>query len=217
MIRVLIVDDHPMFRAGAASAMAEEPDFEVVGEAQDANEALALIQTSQPDVLLLDIRLKGGVSGIALAQQVRSEYPQIKIMVLTNYSYEPYIQAMIEIGVEGYILKDVPPHEVIEAVRMIMDGRTVFSDVVTKKIRQSYLERASGSSYAASERITEREYKVLQLLADGMSNSEIAESLNFSLTTVQFHLSNIYGKLGVRTRSEAVVHAARQGLVVIDE
>jgi DNA-binding NarL/FixJ family response regulator len=217
MIRVLLVDDHPMFRAGAASAMAEEPDFEVIGEAQDANEALELIQTSQPDVVLLDIRLKGRVSGIALARQVRSEYPQVKIMVLTNFANEPYIRAMMEVGVEGYLTKDTPAREVVESIRMLKSGRTVFSEPVAKSMVRTYVRASSGNDVDSLGAVTRREAEVLQLLSEGASNPEIAEDLHVSVSNIQYHLTNIYSKLGVRSRAEAIVRAARVGLIVIDD
>ena len=217
MIRVLLVDDHPMFRAGAASVMAEEPDFEVVGEAQDAKEAFNMIQTFQPDVLLLDIRLKGGDNGIALAQQVRSEYPHIKIMVLTNFANEPYIRAMMEMGVEGYLTKDTPAREVVESIRMLQSGRTVFSEPVARSMVRTYVRASTRNDVDSLGEVTRREAEVLQLLSEGASNPEIAETLHVSVSNIQYHLTNIYSKLGVRSRAEAIVRAARVGLIVIDD
>ena len=217
MTNILIVDDHPIFRAGAASTLSAESDLSVVGEASNTTDALELILTKQPDLVLMDIRLDGDVNGIGLAMQIRANWPEIKIIVLTNYSYEPYIRAMMEAGVEGYLLKDVPPTEVIHSVRMVMDGRSVFSALVIQKVVKGYLGAFGGKDGNGAETITERETAVLELLANGVSNSEIAERLNISVATVQFHLTGIYGKLGVRTRSEALVQAARQGLVVLDE
>jgi DNA-binding NarL/FixJ family response regulator len=188
-----------------------------VGEASAPDEALEFIRHHQPDVLLTDIRLKGSANGVTLARQVRSQYPEIKIVVLTNYSNEPYIRAMMEIGVEGYILKDTPPRDIIDSLRMVMAGQTVFSALVTQRVRRGYLGSSGEPNISRSESITERESEVLRLLANGSSNLEIAERLNLSEASVRFHLSNIYSKLGVRGRAEAIIQAAREGLVVIDE
>ena len=217
MIRLLIVDDHPIFRAGAAASLNAEGDFDIVGEASSASKALKLVREQQPDVVLTDIRLKGEVNGIELARRVRTEYPHVRLVVLTNYSNDPYIKAMMEVGVEGYILKDTSPREVAESIHLVMDGRTVFSAPVTQTIVRGYISTSANSKNMHSDKITEREAEIMQHLVNGASNAEIAEQLHVSVGTVQFHLTNIYGKLRVRSRSEAIIKAARQGLVVIDE
>ena len=216
MIRVLVVDDHPLFRSGAVMTIAEEPDMEIVGEAEDAEGALDAIRRLKPDVILMDIRLAGNVNGLELARRVRMETKFSKIVVLTNFSNEPYIRAMMEIGVEGYILKDTPPNEVIGAVRMVLDGRTVFSEKITRTVVSGFLNHRTGSDLTQLGRITEREAEILRLLADGVSNADIAAHLNVSVSTVQYHLTNIYGKLGVRGRTEAIVKAVRKGMVVVE-
>ena len=217
MIKVLVVEDHPIFRAGAATTIATEPDMEVVGEVSTAPEALELTRQLNPDVVLMDIRLQGTVNGIELARQVREENPDVRLVVLTNYSNEPYIRAMMEVGVEGYVLKDTPPRDVMESVRMVMDGRTVFSKQISQAIVRGYLSPSSDREASPQDGVTERELEVLELLIVGAPNTEIAERLHISVGTVQFHLTNIYGKLGVRSRGEAVIKAARDGLIVIDE
>ena len=216
MIRVLVVDDHPLFRSGAVTTIAEEPDMEIVGEEEDAEGALDAIRRLKPDVVLLDIRLAGNVNGIELARRVRGESQDTKIVVLTNFSNEPYIRAMMEIGVEGYILKDTPPDEVIGAVRMVQDGRTVFSEKVTRTVVNGFINHRPGSDLSQPGRITEREAEILRLLAGGVSNADIAAQLNIAVGTVQYHLTNIYGKLGVRGRTEAIIKAVRRGMVVVE-
>ncbi len=217
MIRVLLVDDHPLFRAGARASLTSEPDFEVMGEANNAWEAVELIESLRPDVVLTDIRLKGDANGVELARRIRQSFPDVKIVVLTNYSNEPYIRAMMEVGVEAYMLKDTPPRDVIESVRMVMEGRAVFSSKVSRTIVKGYVGASSAVGTATRNQITEREANVLQLLVNGANNADIAETLHVSQATVQFHLTNLYSKLGVKGRSEAIVQAAREGLVVIDE
>ena len=120
MTRVLVVDDHPIFRAGAASTIGTEPDIEVIADVSSAAEALEAARRLKPDVILTDIRLNGDVNGVGLARSLREENSDVRIVVLTNYSNEPYVRAMMELGIEGYILKDMPPREVIESVRMVI-------------------------------------------------------------------------------------------------
>jgi DNA-binding NarL/FixJ family response regulator len=190
--------------------------MEVVADVASGEEAVEMARHLQPDIMLADIRLKGRMNGVELARSIRRESPDTRIVVLTNYANEPYIREMISIGVQGYMLKDTPPRGVIESIRMVMDGRTVYSSPVSHTLVSGYLNPSSVGNGTANH-ITERETEVVRLLADGATNTEIAERLHISQGTVQFHLTNIYGKLGVKGRAQAVVKAARDGLVVIDE
>ncbi|MCH7736554.1 MAG: response regulator transcription factor [Chloroflexi bacterium] len=217
MATVLIVDDHPIFRSGAATALSATEDFEVVGEVGTVSEAIEIIRDRQPDLILTDIRLEGDSNGVALAIQVRAEFPNIKIVVLTNYSHEPYIKAMMEAQVEGYLLKDVPPAEVIDSIRKVLDGKRVFSDPITQKLVKGYLGASKNDGNLPIESLTDRELELLQELVHGLSNGEIAEHLNVSLKTVQGYLTVIYGKMNVKTRSEAVFRAIQEGLVIVGE
>jgi len=217
MATVLIVDDHPIFRSGAATALAATEEFEVMGEVGSVSEAMEIIRNRQPDLLLTDIRLEGNANGVALAMQVRAEFPNIKIVVLTNYSHEPYIKAMMEAQVEGYLLKDVPPAEVIDSMRKILDGKRVFSNPITQKLVKGYLGAYKDGGSLPIGSLTARELELLQELVHGLSNGEIAENLNVSLKTVQGYLTVIYGKMNVKTRSEAVFRAIQEGLVIVDE
>ncbi len=216
MIKVLVVDDHPLLRTGVTTCLSSVEDFSTVGESDNAADALWLVRQARPDVVLLDIRLKGSMNGIDLAREIRRESPTTKIVMLTNYTYEPYVRAAMEVGVEGYIIKDTPPSEVIEAMRMVVSGRTVFSERIKEKIVAGYLSSPLAASRQAPESLTHREQEVLRLLAEGTSNSEIAEHLALSVKAIQAHLTNIYGKMGVQSRAEAIVQAARRGLVILD-
>ncbi|PKB71082.1 MAG: hypothetical protein BZY87_07475 [SAR202 cluster bacterium Io17-Chloro-G6] len=217
MARILIVDDHPIFRAGAATALKTGEDFEVIGEVGSALGAYEILRRCQPDLILMDIRLEGDVNGVALAKQVRAEYPDIKIVVLTNYSHEPYIKAMMEARVEGYLLKDTPPSEVVESLRKILDGKSVFSESITHKLVTRYLGISEGAGDHPIEALTDRELELLQHVAKGLSNGEIAAHLHISLKTVQKYLTVIFGKLGVKTRSEAVFRSIQEGVVIVDD
>ncbi len=213
---ILIVDDHPMMRMGAAACFSEAPDCRVAGETDNAEEALALALRLRPDVVLLDIRLKGELSGIDVARSLRKQLPDTKIIVLTNFPHEPYVRAMMELGVDGYLLKDTPPRDVLDAVRMVMKGRHVFSATISSRIVRGYLDSQDSGERHDGPSLTSREAEVLQLVADGRTNDEIAEVLNLSVKAIQAHLTRLYEKLGARNRTEAVVYAARRGLVVLD-
>lgn len=215
--KVLIVDDHPLLRLGARAYLEADGQFNVVGDADNAEDALELASLHEPDVILLDIRLKGGTSGIALGKEVRTRVPLVKLLVLTNFYHEPYIRAMLEVGVEGFLLKDTPPSEIADAIRMIVSGRTVFSSRVTEKMVGGYLSSRTGAGGAAVERLTPKEVEVLNLMTAEGSTQHMADRLGISTKGVQQHLTGIYSKLGVQNRAEAIVKAAREGIIVLDE
>ena len=216
VITVLVVDDHPLFREGVLASMEQQEDFKVVGQTDAGTKALELIAATRPNLLLIDIRLKGETNGIEAARLVREQHPETKIVVLTNFCNEPYVRAMMEIGVEGYLLKDTPAREVIDALRIVVTGQTVFAQQVTQAMVEGYLAGSDDAESRKPERLTRRESDVLDLLAQGHSNPVIAERLNVSSATVQYHLTSIYSKLGVSSRAEAIIAASRRGLVVID-
>ena len=213
---ILIVDDHPMMQMGAATYLNEASDCQVVAQADNADDALTLALHVRPDVAIVDIRLKGGKTGINLARDLRKQLPETKIVVLTNFPHEPYVRAMMELGVDGYLLKDTPPRDVLDAVRMVMKGRHVFSATISSRIVRGYLHSQDSGERDDGPSLTSREAEVLQLVADGRTNDEIAEVLSLSVKAIQAHLTHLYDKLGARNRTEAVVHAARRGLVVLD-
>ncbi len=214
---ILVVDDHPMLRVGAVAFLSAADDCRIVGEAEDYDDALDKARHLHPDVVLLDIRLKGERNGIDLARALRSEVPDAKILVLSNFPHEPYVRAMMELGVEGYLLKDTPPSDVLEAIRMVMSGRNVYSAAISSGVVRGYLNSPYSRQERDKENLTSREAEVLQLIADGRTNDDIAEALGLSVKAIQAHLTNLYSKLGARNRTEAVVQAARRGLVVLDE
>jgi NarL family two-component system response regulator LiaR len=215
-IRVLIVDDHPLLRVGAATYLAQCDAFEVVGDADKAEEALRLTRALSPDVITLDIRLAGERSGVWLAKQIRSEGLNVKILVLTNFLHEPYVRAMMEVGVDGYLLKDTAPSGIADAIKMVAGGRTVFSSSVSRRMVGGYL--SSGAARGdAPDRLTAREVEVLQWATYEGTNRELADRLGISVKGIQQHLTSIYSKLGVQNRTEAVVKAARAGIIVVDD
>lgn len=216
MIDVLLVDDHPLLRSGAAKFIRDSGDCQVVGEADNFEDALRKAKALRPTVAMLDIMLKGTKTGIDLAKSLREELPVTKLLILTNYSQEPYIRAMAELGVNGYLLKDTPPADILNAIRMIAGGRSVFSDEVRSQVVGSYLITSGRSESGTGERLTAKEIEVLRLLARGSSNAEIGQALGVTVKAIQQHLSNIFGKLDARSRTEAVIQALRRGLVIIE-
>lgn len=206
-----------MMRVGAVSVLRTAEDCDIVGEADSYQEALRLALSLHPDIVLTDIRLKGEQTGIDLARALRADAPEIKILVLTNYPHEPYVRAMMELEVEGYLLKDTPPADILEAVRMVMSGRNVYSATISSGIVRGYLSGTRAGAERQGEGLTAREAEILQLMADGRSNDDIAETLQISVKGVRWHLSSLYQKLGVGNRSEAIIQAARRGLVVLDQ
>lgn len=207
----MVVDDHPIVRQGIRTALEKIANFDIVGEADNADDAISSVELLSPDVVLLDIRLKGGRSGVEVAGRLRAMRPNLKIVVLTNHAQEPYLRAMVEAGVDGYLLKDTPPNQIVEALGMIVEGRSVYSDSVSSSLVTGYL-RSQGAG-----NLTAREAEVLQLVADGLSNEEVATKLEIGQKAVQLHLTRIYTKLEVSGRTDAIVQAAKRGIIIIDE
>ena len=206
-IRVLLVDDHAMVREGTAAVLAEVPDIEVVGAAGDAMAAERACRRHVPDVCLLDFRIPGG--GPALARRLAHIAPATRILVVSAYGKADYVLSMREAGVAGYVLKDLDTASLADAVRQVHAGRTVFQELPA-----TGPDPAGGR--ALDEPLTLRELDVLRLVAEGASNREAAVRLGVSAKTVEAHLSSVYGKLRVRSRTEAVVSAVRDGIISVD-
>lgn len=198
-IRVLLVDDHAVVRAGLRALLESQDDLTIVGEASDPSGAIGAAKKTNPDVVLMDLNLGEGESGADATAQLM-ELPQPpQVLVLTTYNTEADIMAAIGAGAAGYLLKDAPPDEVFRAIRSIARGETILAPSVA-----ATLVRMTGSSHHS---LTEREIEIAGLLAHGLSNREIADRLIVSVATVKAHLSHIYTKLGVDTRAGAVARA----------
>ena len=202
-VRVLLVDDQRMFREGIRTRLEQEPDIQVVGEASTAAEALSLVQTTNPSCALVDIRLPDA-SGIELAKRLRQGWPALKILVLTGYDFDQYVQALARIGVDGYLLKDAPQDALVAAIRDIAAGGAVLSPQIASKVLHSYSASAVASTDHSIGVLTLRELEILEFMHQGLRNSEIAEKLEISTRTVEAHVGNILSKLGSPNRSEAV-------------
>jgi DNA-binding NarL/FixJ family response regulator len=203
--RVVLVDDHPVVRAGVRALLEGQPDITVVGEAADASTALDVVRRTRPHVVLMDLNLGSGAGGAATTAAIRGLEQPPRVLVLTTYDTEADILAAIDAGAAGYLLKDAPPDELFRAVRGTARGETVLAPQVAATL----VRRAS----APGPVLTEREVEILELLAMGIPNKEMAKRLLVSEATVKSHLSHIYTKLGVDSRTGAVATAIEQRII----
>ncbi|MBB4933406.1 DNA-binding NarL/FixJ family response regulator [Lipingzhangella halophila] len=209
MIRVLLVDDHPLVREGVRAMLSAEDDLEVVGEAASSQEAVTAAESLAPDVVLMDLRMPGG-DGVGATERILRHSPDCRVLVLTTYDTDTDILRAVEAGAAGYLLKDTPRAELAQAVRTAMRGETVLAPAVAGKLVSGIRERRE------APQLTEREVEVLRLAADGCSNAEIGRKLFISGTTVKTHLMGAYTKLDVSDRTAAVTKAMRLGLLSSD-
>lgn len=208
MIRILVVDDHPVVRDGLALVLGTQTDFEVVGEASDGAQAVAKACELQPDVILLDLEMPG-VDGLSALHQFRQKAPDVRVIVFTAFDTDERIIKAVQAGAKGYLLKGAPRAELFEAVRVVAAGGSLLQPVVASKLMRHMSE-------PAADTLTEREMDVLRLMAKGMPNKEIAAALVVTERTVKFHISAILSKLGAGNRTEAVRVAVQRGLVGLD-
>ena len=210
-VRVAIVDDEPLVRAGLRVVLDAEPDIAVVGEAEDGAGVPQLVTDTRPDVVLMDVRMPR-VDGIAATRAVvdRAGGPVPRVVVLTTFENDDHVLDALQAGAQGFLLKRARPEEIAQAVRTVAQGDSLlFPDAV----RRLAAGRPPSGDTLASARLTEREGEVLRLMADGMSNAEIAGELYLGVETVRTHVGNVLGKLGVRDRTQAVVRAYTSGFV----
>jgi DNA-binding NarL/FixJ family response regulator len=209
-IKILIADDHPVVREGLIAMLSREVDFKVVGEAKDGVEAVNKARELSPDVVLMDLRMPE-MDGVEAMRQIRSAMPDIKFIILTTYSDDDYIFSGIEAGARAYLLKDAPREDLFKAIRSVYRGESLIQPVVASKLldRFSQLSRRAPSG----EELSERELEVLCLMSKGAANKEISAELNIAQSTVKTHITNIFQKLGVNDRTEAVTQALKKGII----
>ena len=212
-IRVVLADDHAVVRKGIREFLTEPGDIEVVAEAADGAEAIALLEQEQPDVAVLDIQMPKR-SGIDVCRHVRAQRWPIGILILTAYDDDPYVLAVLQAGANGYVLKTADADDIIQAVRDVHEGKSALDPVIARKLMAQLAGRAENKPI---ESLTPRETDVLKLAARGYTNKAIGAQLHLSDRTVQGHLANIYGKLHVATRTEAVMRAVSLGWLSPDE
>jgi DNA-binding NarL/FixJ family response regulator len=209
-IKILIADDHPVVREGLCAMLSREVDFEVVGEARDGVEAVNKTKELNPDVVLMDLRMPE-MDGVEAMRQIRSAMPDVKFIILTTYSDDEYIFSGIEAGARAYLLKDAPREDLFKAIRAVHRGESLIQPVVASKLldRFSELSRRTPSG----EGLSGRELEILQLMAKGAANKEISAQLNIAQSTVKTHIANIFQKLAVNDRTEAVTQALKKGII----
>ena len=212
-IRILLVDDHKMFRAGIRALMSSQRDMEVVGEASTGEEALDLVSSLSPDVVLLDIGLPG-IGGVEVARRIHATHPEVHVLALTAHDRPEYFFEILRAEAAGYVLKEAAPSELFTAVRAAHRGEAYFYPSVARKLLNDYLRRVSaGDERESYDGLTPREREVLKLIAEGHSNRDIAESLVISVNTVEVHRARLMRKLDLHKRAELVKYAIRSGLI----
>lgn len=211
-LRVILIDDHQMFREGIRRRLEEEPDLQVVGEAGSAQEAIRMVNDANPTLAILDIRLPD-MSGIELARILKNRWPELKLLILTGYDFAQYVRAMARVGIDGYLLKDAPQETLVQAIREIVAGGVVLPPRIASKVMRSYSESAGIDQGREVEKLTVRELEVLELVYQGFRNAEIGERLSISPRTAEGHVRSIVSKLGAQSRTEAVRIAVEHNMI----
>ncbi|GHO89707.1 response regulator transcription factor [Dictyobacter formicarum] len=210
-IRLMIVDDHEVVRLGMRAAFELESDINVVGEASNGAEALAKISVFMPEVILMDVRMEK-MGGIEACREIRSQYPQVSVLMITSYPDDEAVTASILAGASGYLLKNVSRIELLKAVRLVASGQSLLKPETTRKAIARMTNMASHSGPTPGDDLTDREREVLALVARGYTNKQIAEALYLSEKTARNHVSHILEKLGLSRRSEAAAYAVEHRL-----
>ncbi len=211
-VRIVLVEDHPLTRAGTGDFLRKQADFAVVGEAEDGREALAMIDSFKPDIAILDLRLPK-IGGIEVARRMREISPETKGLVLSAFDDDDYILAAMQAGICGYLLKTARAEELADAVRKVFKGETVLDHNISARVAKLWLRRGSLSGDDAVARLTDREREVLNCVVRGLRNKEIAARLSLSAHTVAAHLSSIYEKLNVSSRTQAALYARSKSIL----
>ena len=209
-IKILIVDDHPVVREGIASMLKKQPDFKIVGEACNGLEAVEKARELFPDVVLMDLRMPE-LDGVEAIKRIKEEKPEVKFIILTTYSDDEYIFKGIAAGARAYLLKDAPRDELFKAIRAVSRGESLIQPIVASRVLDKLAELSRKTPLA--ETLSEREVEVLRLMASGESNKDIADKLSITQSTVKTHITSIFQKLNVTTRTEAVTTALKRGII----
>ncbi|WP_018922015.1 response regulator transcription factor [Salsuginibacillus kocurii] len=227
-VKLLLIDDHKLFREGVKRILAMEPGFDIVAEGDDGNEAATLVATYQPDVVLMDINMPE-VNGVEATKEITAQFPGVKVLILSIHDDESYVTHVLKTGAAGYLLKEMDADALIEAVKVVSSGGAYIHPKVTHNLIKEYRRLATGGDEDSDNEIgykeveyrkplhllTRRECEVLQLMTDGYSNRMIGETLYISEKTVKNHVSNILQKMNVNDRTQAVVESIKKGYVIV--
>ncbi|MDX6266265.1 MAG: hypothetical protein QOD70_1005 [Frankiales bacterium] len=219
MIRILLVDDQPLMRMGFRMILSAEPDFAIVGEASDGQLAVGLTEELEPDVILMDVRMPG-TDGVEATRLIVQQRPQARVLILTTFDLDEYAFSGLQAGASGFLLKDVPPAELTAAIRAVASGDAVVSPRITRRLLDTFASSLNDGDAASDlqqdprlAQLTQREHEVLEQVAAGLSNAEIAAALFVTEATVKTHITRTLSKLELRDRVQAVVFAYQQGIV----
>ncbi len=220
-INLILADDHAVVRAGTRQLLERQPDLRVVGEAADGEEAVRLAKELKPHVVVMDVRMPK-MSGVEATRRIKQEVPEVAVLVLTAHDDDEYVFALLQAGANGYLLKTAEMEELVKAIRAVAAGQSALDPVVTGKVVAQFASGRSLPDVMANvkdeyEGLTEREMEILRLVGKGLTNKDIGQQLYISDRTVQAHLSNIFSKLGVNSRTEAVMYAVRRGWISAGE
>jgi len=210
-IRILIADDHPVFRFGLRALLTAEPGLEVTGEATSGEDAVAQADAHPPNVILMDLNMPG-ISGIEATRRIAQTHPEIGILVITMFEDDDSVFAAMRAGARGYLLKGAAGDETVRAIRAVANGEAIFSPSIARRLMQYFGAPPPSAQPQAFPELTDREREILGLIAQGLTNTAIAEQLVLSAKTVRNHVSNIFGKLQVAGRAEAIIRARDAGL-----
>ena len=213
--KVLLVDDHTILREGLKMVLDSQPQITVVGEADNGRQAVELAEKLMPDVIVMDIAMPN-LNGLEATRQIKKRWPQIKVVILTMHENQQYLMQIVKSGATGAVLKRSAGTELLTAIRAAATGQSYFSPTIASMMLEDYRVRLSDDGVEDPEILTEREREVLQLVAEGKTNQEIADSLFVSIKTVQTHRGHIMEKLGVHDRTDLVKYAIRTGMVTPD-
>jgi DNA-binding NarL/FixJ family response regulator len=212
MIRVLICDDQAIARHGLQMILSTAPDVQIVGQAENGQAALDLIAQTNPDLVLMDLKMPK-LNGVQATRLIKQRFPAVRVLVLTTYDADEWVFDAVRAGANGYLLKDTPPSQLLAAIRNTVEGKTPVDPSVAGKIFKRFAKQPMPPSTKLVEALSAREIEVLQLIADGLSNAEIGTQIHLSEGTVRNYISAIFGKLQAKDRTQAVVMALRYGLI----
>lgn len=213
-IRVLLADDHTILRDGIRALIEDEPDMEVIGEAEDGRSAVRMTSQLKPDVVLMDIAMPL-LNGLEATLKIHRDHPDVKVLILTMHENEEYIRRVLATGAMGYILKDAAARDLLSAIRSVNSGQAVLSPAITRLVIEDYLRWGDLQTNHIPNKLSPREREVLQLIAEGYTNKEIAEILSISIKTVQAHRANMMKKLDLHDRGDLIKYAIQKKIIEI--